>query len=142
MTHEGEGLKRPHVRRARGEVNQRPAASALLLVSIPRRNAGVKTPLLPLLALAAVLAGCQEPAVSRSPATQRNSAEAARWMERRAAQYEQMGLKKGEAAMKASDDWQHLGNAVETYPLYDSAAKRRAEQDKFEDDLAKAKKTN
>jgi len=102
----------------------------------------VKTRLFSLVILGIVLAGCQEPQAARSPASQRSSAEADRWMERRTAQYEQMGLKKGDAATKALQDWQNLGNAVESYPLYDSAAKQRAEQAKFEDDLSKAKKTN
>lgn len=129
----------------RFEVNQPPAARPRSPLSGRTRcaiNARVKTRLFPLVVLATVLAGCQEPQTARSPATQRTSAEAARWMDRRAAQYEQMGLKKGDAAAKASQDWQNLGNSVESYTLYDSAAKQRADQAKFEDDLSKAKKGN
>lgn len=53
-----------------------------------------------------------------------------------------MGLKDSEAALKARDEWEHLGNSTESYTIYDSNAKQQAKQEKFEDDLAKSKKGN
>lgn len=100
-------------------------------------NALLRTSLLALV-LGSLLAGCEAPANLPRAALQRNSPEAARWMERRTAQLEQMGLQPGEAAMKARSEWEHLGNPAESYALHDSRAAQQAKQERFESDLAKA----
>jgi len=62
----------------------------------------------------------------------------ANWSERREAQLTQMGLDQKAARSKAQEEATRLGYASsETYALYDSAAKQRAEQENFENDLAK-----
>ena len=92
--------------------------------------------LVPSALLGFLLAGCEAPAnVPR--VAQRNSTEANHWLARREAQLTQMGLKPGEARSKAESEWRNLGNSAEGYTVYDSAAKQKAEQAKFEDDLAK-----
>ncbi|MBI2510858.1 MAG: hypothetical protein HYV96_02665 [Opitutae bacterium] len=84
------------------------------------------------------LAGCEAPANVPRAAAQRDRTQAETWIARRESQLKQMGLKDGDAAMKARDEWRDLGNSTESYTLYDSAAKQKAEQEKFESDLAKA----
>lgn len=90
------------------------------------------------LVLGSLLTGCAAPANVPRAAMQRDRATRDTWIARRESQLAQMGLKSGDAAMKARSEWEHLGNATESYPLYNSAAKQKAEQEKFESDLAKA----
>lgn len=93
--------------------------------------------LVPALLATLILAGCEAPAnVPRAASRQSAPAERA-WIERREAQLRQMGLKDGDASLKAREEWEHFGNTGESYTLYDSTAKPRAEQEKFESDLAK-----
>ncbi len=97
---------------------------------------------LPALVVALLLAGCEAPANVPGAASQRDGVTRDTWIARRESQLKQMGLKDGDAAMKAQEEWRNLGNSTESYTLYDSSAKARATQDKFEDDLAKSKKGN
>lgn len=91
----------------------------------------------PALLATLVLAGCQAPANVPGAAAQRDRSHADQWIARRESQLKQMGLKDGDAAMKAREEWTNLGNSTESYTLYDSAAKQKAEQEKFEEDLGK-----
>lgn len=84
------------------------------------------------------LAGCEAPANVPGAASQRDRTSSDTWIARRESQLKQMGLKDGDAAMKAREEWTHLGNSTESYTLYNSAAKQKAEQEKLESDLAKA----
>jgi hypothetical protein len=93
--------------------------------------------LVPALLIACFLAGCAAPANVPGAAAQRDRTQADQWIARRESQLKQMGLKDGDAATKARDEWTNLGNSTESYTLYDSAAKQKAEQEKFESDLAK-----
>ncbi len=93
--------------------------------------------LVPTLLAALFLAGGAAPANVPGAAAQRDRTQADAWVARREAQLKQMGLKDGDAAMKAREEWEHLGNSTESYTLYDSAAKQKAEQEKFESDLTK-----
>lgn len=94
------------------------------------------------LLVALLLAGCEAPANVPGAASQRDGVTRDTWIARRESQLKQMGLKDGEAAMKAQEEWSNLGNSTESYTLYDSSAKQRAKQDRFEDDLAKSTKGN
>lgn len=89
------------------------------------------------IALVVVLTGCEAPANVPGPGAQQRSGLRDSWVARRESQLKQMGLKDSDAAMKAAEEWQNLGNSTESYTLYDSRAKQKAEQEKFESDLAK-----
>lgn len=88
------------------------------------------------------LTGCEAPANLPRAAAQRDKTQADAWVLRRQNQLKQMGLKDGEAALKAREEWEHLGNSTESYTIYDSSAKQQAKQEKFEEDLAKSTKSN
>lgn len=91
----------------------------------------------------ALLAGCQSSETARANSQPRPSfPNQTNWFARREAELTQMGLTKDEARTKAQEEWDHLGNTTETYSLYDSTAKQKAKQDKFENDLAKTQKGN
>lgn len=92
----------------------------------------------PALLVALLLAGCEAPANVPHAASRKMSTADQAWISRRESQLQQMGLKAGDAAMKAREEWEHLGNSADSYTLYDSAAKQRAEQAKFENDLAQS----
>jgi hypothetical protein len=96
----------------------------------------------PALLVALWLAGCEAPANLPGTASQHDRVTRDTWIAHRESQLKQMGLKDGDAAMKAQEEWRNLGNSTESYTIYDSSAKARATQDKFEDDLAKSKKGN
>lgn len=93
--------------------------------------------LVPSALLGFLLAGCEAPANVPRAASHRSAVPQSDWLTRREAQLTQMGLKPGEARSKAESEWRNLGNSTEGYTVYDSAAKQKAEQAKFEDDLAK-----
>lgn len=96
--------------------------------------------LLPALFATLLLAGCEAPANVPGAAAQHDRMPRDTWIARREAQLKQMGLKDGEVATKARDEWRNLGGATESYTLYDSAAKQKAEREKFESNLANSKK--
>lgn len=95
--------------------------------------------LFPALLVTLVLAGCEAPANVPRAASHRSAVpQQSNWTERREAQLTQMGLDKKAARNKAQEEAARLGLAsTETYSLYDSAAKQRAMQEDFENDLAK-----
>ncbi len=90
--------------------------------------------------LGLLLGGCQS-----SPANQpvtmlprHENVAAGNWISRRTLELEHSGLKAAEAAQKAQQEWNDRNfDQADSYVLYDSAAKARADQEKFEDTLGR-----
>ncbi len=89
------------------------------------------------------LAACGSPdADARRPRPPDNTAAKA-WIERRTQQLTTSGLKSGDAAQKAAAEWSHgslNGSGLDSYQIYDSAAKQKAEQQKINEGFEKLQK--
>lgn len=95
------------------------------------------------LVLGSMLSGCQSGPVSAETARQRATTERRAWIERRAAQLSTSGLSSGDAAAKAAAEWEsRTGDQSETWTIYDSSAKAKAEQQKVKDGLEKMQRDN
>lgn len=96
-----------------------------------------------LLLLGSTLAGCQSGPAGADTARQRLSAERDSWIERRAAQLSASGISSGDAAARAAAEWaSRTGDQSDTWTLYDSSAKAKAEQQKVQDGLEKMQRGN
>lgn len=94
-----------------------------------------------LLASALLLGGCvsggPDQAAHRQPNATRDNA----WIERRASQLKASGLNDSQASAQAQSDFaSQFGYTPETYTLYDSKAKSKAEEQELKDDLRKSQR--
>jgi hypothetical protein len=91
-----------------------------------------------LLALAAQFSACVSSAPDVEAARLRDPAAGRAWIERRAAELRGSGLSEGDAQTKAQSDFAaRYGYTPDTYTLFDSEAKARAEQQKVNEGLEK-----
>jgi hypothetical protein len=87
---------------------------------------------------AALLAGCVSSDPDRAAVRQRDPAGDRDWINRRASQLKASGLNDSQAQGKAESEFRsQFGYSPESYTLYDSGAKARAEQQKVKDGLEK-----
>jgi len=95
------------------------------------------------LLLGSLLTGCQSGPAGSDTARQRATTDRRAWIERRAAQLSTSGLSSGDAAAKATAEWEsRTGDQSETWTIYDSSAKAEAEQQKVKDGLEKMQRAN
>ena len=93
------------------------------------------------LLLAGLFAGCVSSDPDRAALRRHDSAADRDWVNRRATQLKASGLSDSEAQGKAEADFRsQFGYAPESYTLYDSGAKARAEQQKVNAGLEKLKR--
>jgi hypothetical protein len=99
--------------------------------------------LIPSAGLAALMLGlsaCTLPDTDARLPRQPSNAAAKSWIERRANELAASGLSPSDAAVKASDEWAHRnldGTGPDTYVLYNSNAKAKAEQKELNEGLEK-----
>lgn len=89
------------------------------------------------------LAACGSPDADASRPRPPDNTAAKAWIERRTQQLTTSGLKSGDAAQKAAAEWSHgslNGSGQDSYQIYDSAAKQKAEQQKINAGLEKLQK--
>lgn len=88
-------------------------------------------------ASALLFSACTSPQAASALPT-RDPAMSRAWVERRAAELAASGIPAGDATLKARAEFaSRFGYQPENYPLYDSGAKARAEQQKVNDGLEK-----
>lgn len=91
-----------------------------------------------LLVLTALFSACVSAEVDRAAASVRDPAAGRAWVDRRAAELRGSGLSDRDAQSKAESDFAaRYGYTLDTYTVYDSEAKARAEQQKVNEGLEK-----
>ncbi|MBA4136785.1 MAG: hypothetical protein C0518_05660 [Opitutus sp.] len=90
------------------------------------------------LAVATLLSACVSPEPDQAAARLRDPAAGRAWIDRRAAELRASGLSDRDAHSKAEADFSaRYGYSPDTYTVYDSEAKARAEQQKINEGLEK-----